>query len=701
MNDVNATAFNIDDATQCFLGVDVGGTFTDMVFYTDAGEFLCVKVPSTPATPGLSTLIGLDEIRARVSVKPEVWAAMQHTHSSTVATNALIERTGANLGFITTAGFRDLLEIQRLATPRPTRYDSRRPLPLVCREMVRDVAERISFAGQILQRLDVVATVAAARDLRARGADLIVICFMHSYRNPAHEQQAKEAILSALPDVRVELSSEVWPQAREFERATLTCVNAFVRPVVENHVSLLTTGLAERGIQTTARAARSNGGMELLSSLAERPVVALLSGPAAGVAGAAATALAAGWENADLMTIDVGGTSADIGVVLGGRPVMSTEEHIADFPILIPSISVSAIGAGGGSVIWVDPAGSLKVGPRSVGADPGPACYGKGKAATPALTDAFLVAGFLAPGQMLGNKLELQMDPARKALQAVGDQIDWNAEQVADGAIRVATAMMAAETTNVLARHGVDLPQFSMVAYGGAGPLVAALLAEEVYIDRVLIPPTPGALSAFGAARADLEGDFVRPIYRQLESFDSLDMAAELGALRKVAEDWLKREASCLNLKHSRVEFSADMRYDGQGYDVTVRIDPDWLVLGKKSELKAEFHLAHKAAYGYNNQHSQVWLKELRAHVIGHLGKPLISARAAESIGKTASERLIRLRGAQVMARVVSRASLRGSGPLFGPAVIEQMDTTTIVPDGWKVEELESGAMVLSKGTLQ
>lgn len=688
-------------ATQCFLGVDVGGTFTDLVFYTDSGEFVCVKVPSTPATPGLSTLIGLEEIRGKTSVKPEVWAAMQHTHSSTVATNALIERVGAKLGLITTAGFRDLLEIQRLATPNPTRYDSRRPLPLVQREMVRDVAGRINATGEVVQPLDTAATVAAAKELRALGATLIVICFMHSYRNPAHEEEAKRAISTEVPGLRVELSSEVWPQAREFERATLTCVNAFVRPVVEDHVSLLTEGLTKLGIASTARSGRSNGGIELLTSLAERPVGALLSGPAAGVAGAAATAIDAGWDEADLLTIDVGGTSADIGVVLAGRPVMSTEEHIADFPILMPTISVSAIGAGGGSVIWVDPALSLKVGPRSVGADPGPACYGKGKNSPAALTDAFLVAGFLSPGQMLGNKLALQMDLARDALQAVGDQIDWNADQVADGAIRVACAMMAAEATNVLARHGVDLPQFSMVAYGGAGPLVAALVAEEIYIDRVLIPPTPGALSAFGAARADLEGDFVRPIYQLLDEFDALGMSAAVQALREKAEGWLTREANGLAVKQSLMEFSADMRYDGQGYDVTVKVNPDWLFQEDRSQLMAAFHAAHKAAYGYLNEHSQVWLKELRVHLTGQLGKPLVPARAQQAIGITASERLVRLRGTQVTARVVDRAQLRCDEPLFGPAIVEQMDTTTIVPDGWKVEVVASGAMVLSREKLQ
>src|SRR5207248_2827449 len=275
----------------CYLGTDVGGTFTDLVFYTGSGEVHCFKVPSTPARPGASILEGIDEIRTALRLDAAVWRDMAHTHSSTVATNTLIERKGTRAGMIVTRGFRDLVE--RHGVPR-----------------------------------------------------------------------------------RLELSSEVWAQAREYERGVLTAVNASIRPIVEGYIERLDRGLAERAIGTPARVARSNGGAELAATMRQRPVVALLSGPAAGVAGAAAAAADAGWEAADLMTLDVGGTSADIGVIRSGRPVLSSEEHIADFPLLIPTIAVSSIGAGGGSILWLDPTGSLKVGPRSVGADPGPACYG-------------------------------------------------------------------------------------------------------------------------------------------------------------------------------------------------------------------------------------------------------------------------------------------------------------------------------------
>src|SRR5207253_2214444 len=298
---------------------------------------------------------------------------------------------------------------------------------------------------------------------------------------------------------------------------------------------------AERAIAAPARVARSNGGAELAATMRGRPVVALLSGPAAGVAGAAAAAHDAGWEAADLMTLDVGGTSAAIGVIRGGRPVLSSGEHIADFPLLIPTIAVSSIGAGGGSILWLDPTGSLKVGPRSVGADPGPACYGLSGSTIPALTDAFLIAGLLEEGQRLGGKLPLQTAPARAALETLAGPLGLSVEAVADGAIRVANALMAAEASNVLARRGVDAPRFRMLAVTG-----------------------------------------------------------------------------------TKVELAADMRYDGQGYDVTVPLETAWLTSGDFGHIRAAFHAAHRATYGHANETSEIWLKELRAHITGATPKPRI-----------------------------------------------------------------------------
>ena len=684
-------------AARPCLGVDVGGTFTDLAFYDENGELTCIKVASTPAEPGFSTLQGVDELR-RLSRCPEAaWSQMSHTHSNTVAVNCLIERTGAKLGILVTAGFRDILEIARMTVPEPARYDSRRPAPLVPRRRVAEVEGRIDAQGRVVRELDAGGAVAAAARLRDLGCEILVICFLHSYRNPAHEREARSAIERELPELPVEISSDVWPQAREFERATLALVNAHIRPAVENQVELLVGGMAERGIGTPARGSRSNGGMELLATMAERPVTALLSGPAAGVAGAAAAAADAGWSAANLMTLDVGGTSADIGVVRGGRPVLSAEERVADFPILVPTVAVSAIGAGGGSIIWTDATGALKIGPRSTGADPGPACYGLEGGGVAAMTDAFLLAGLLNPERLLGGRMKLHPERARRALEEVGERVGLPPEQVADGAIQVATAMLAGESTSVLARRDVDLSSYRMVAYGGAGPVVAALVAEAVYVNSVLIPPVPGTLSALGAAQADLEGDFVQPVYRDLDGLDAAALGAALEGIRSQSAGWLEREAVGLAVQHAVVEYSAEMRYEGQGYDVTVPLDEAWLDHGDAGAILAAFHEAHERAFGHRHDGTPAWLQELRAHLTGSLPRPSPASATGAEVGGEPSIRDIRLRGNPVEARIFDRGDIGGDSRIAGPAVIEQMDTTTLVPDGWTLTLADNGAMILTR----
>ncbi len=687
--------------SAAYLGSDVGGTFTDLVFYTASGELHCFKVPSTPSRPGASILEGIDEIKAALGPGDAAWDAawreMAHTHSSTVATNALIERKGARIGLLVSSGFRDLFELQRLAIPHPMRFDSRRPLPLVPRALVREVGGRIAADGGEIDPLDAAGAIGAARELVALGVEIAVVVLLHSYRNPAHEQEVRGVVERAGIPLRLELSSEVWAQAREYERGVLTAINASIRPIVEAYVARLEQGLVLRAIATPARIARSNGGAELAATVRRRPVVALMSGPAAGVAGAAAAAQDAGWAAADLMTLDVGGTSADIGIIRAGRPVLSAEEHIADFPLLIPTIAVSSIGAGGGSILWLDPTGSLKVGPRSVGADPGPACYGMSGSRIPALTDAFLVAGLLAPGQRLGGKLPLQMAPAREALDTLAGPLGLSVEAVADGAIRVATALMAAEAANVLARRGVDAPHFRMVAFGGAGPLVGALLAEEVGIDAILVPPFPGGLSALGAARADLEGDLVAPVYERLGALDRAGLGRVTANLEARAKAWIAEQTAALAVTQTRIELSADMRYDGQGYDVTVPLAAAWLNSGDFDRLRAAFHAAHRATYGHANETAEIWLKELRAHIVGATAKPGIVPVRAEAAGGGEGMRTVRLFGHAAAAQVFDRAALAAGQLLVGPAIVNQMDTTTWIPPGWEARVVPSGALVLER----
>jgi N-methylhydantoinase A len=684
-------------ASSSFLGTDVGGTFTDLALITSSGELHCFKVPSTPSRPGASILNGVAEIQASLEGDQSTWQRIIHTHSSTVATNALIERKGSRIGLFVSAGFRDLFELQRLAVPHPMRFDSRRPQPLVPRALVREIGGRIDADGQEVEPLDTEAVVRAAGELQDAGVEIAIVVFLHSYRNGAHERAARDAVARSGVNLRVELSSDVWPQAREYERGVLTAINASIRPLVEGYVDRLVAGLTDHRILTPARIARSNGGAELAASLRGRPVVALLSGPAAGVSGAAEVARDAGWEAADLMTLDVGGTSADIGIVRDGRPVLSSEEHIAEFPVLIPTVAVSSIGAGGGSIIWLDPTRSLKVGPRSVGADPGPACYGGKGSLIPALTDAFLVAGLLQPGQRLGGKLPLLLSPARDALGTIARQLTNSVEEVADGAIRIAIAMMTAEASNVLARRGVDAPRFRMVAFGGAGPLLAALLAEELSIDTILIPSHPGALSALGAARADLEGDLVQPVYTMLSGLAPDRLAELLRELEATASQWIAAQTEHIPAAATRTEIAAEMRYDGQGYDVTVPLDRAWLAEGDTARVSAAFHAAHRATYGHANEDAQIWLKELRAHVVGEIPKPRLAPLLAPISSASGATRPVRLLGQTFSAAVIDRSAMGADETIAGPAIINQMDTTTLVPPGWQARRIAAGALVLER----
>ncbi|MCB1387620.1 MAG: hydantoinase/oxoprolinase family protein [Rhodobacteraceae bacterium] len=676
-----------------WLGLDVGGTFTDLAYIDEAGMLTRRKVPSTPSRPGQSTLDGVDLLIRVLGLTPDVLGQIQHVHSSTIATNTLIERDGATVGFITTSGFRDMLELQRLWVPNAQRYDSERPLPLVERRLVREVRGRLNADGEEIEPLDVPAVEAAAKELIDAGVDGIVICFLHSFRNDAHEAAAAAAIRSRWQDVSVSTSSEVWPQAREFERATLATIDTYVQPKIAAYVSQLTAGLVERGVTSDAFVARSNGGAEKAETVKNRPVVAVLSGPAAGVSGAARVAADAGWEKADLITVDVGGTSADIGVIRGGMPVLSPEEHIADFPILVPTVAVSSIGAGGGSLIWLDEAGSIAVGPRSLGASPGPACYGR-QDDRPGMTDAFLLSGWLGTEQLLAGMLPLDIERSRRAMANVAGPLGWSVEEVADSAISIGIAMMAAETMRVLARRGVDSPTFRLVAFGGAGPLIGALLAEEVHIGEVLIPPTPGALSAFGAATANAEGDLVQPVYSLLSRLSGTALPEAATSLAARSRAWLDEVAPGARLVGQTYDWAADMHYDGQGYDVTVPLRPEWLETSDIAAIAEAFHRAHEATFGHVSKRD-IWLKELRVHVTGIVPKPASIRLAPTDEPATLAPRKIRLGGEIMTAPVYFRDSL--TEPVEGPAIIEQLDTTTLVPPGWRATIAPGDNLILSK----
>lgn len=680
---------------RCYLGVDVGGTFTDLAFFDRKGTLHSYKVPSTPSHPGLSTLQGIREIIEKHNLTAEDLANLHHTHGSTIAINTLIERRGSATALITTTGYRDIFEMGRLALPEPMRYSSRRPTPLVARRHVYEVGGRMNTHGEEIEPLNEAEVVDALKKAQAAGAETVVVCLMHSYRNQSHERRVAALAAEHVPDLPCDLSSSTWPQAREYERAILSTINAYVRPAVVGYLDRLMAGTAEIGLAAEPRIIRSNGGMQRASTIRRSPVSSLLSGPAAGVAAAAVVARSAGFDSADLVTVDVGGTSVDVGIVRSGQPVLSAEEHISEFPVLTPCIAVSSVGAGGGSIIRLDELGSLKVGPRSVGADPGPACYGKGTQS--ALTDAFLTAGWLADGQLLAGRIPLKLENAKKALEPVASGLGLGVEETADAAIALAIAMMAAETSAVLAQRGVDAPEFSLVAFGGAGPLIGALLAEAVYINRVIMPQVPGVLSALGASNANLEIDLIRPVYTRLSNVAPDDLRAIHKALEDEARATFREEAEELPLSGSETFFSADMRYEGQGFDVTIPLQGDWLSGGNLEAIANAFHAGHQAAYGYSKEGSPVWLKEVRSHVVGTTPKPSAANIPPGSGTKPFGVRQLRIGGRAYAANLYRRSELGAGDTLQGPAVIDQQDTTVLVPADWTARQTASGVLILER----
>src|SRR5258706_982237 len=591
-----------------WLGIDIGGTFTDFaVFDTETGGLIGLKVPSTPHAFAEAVRVGLGRLADEHGVDLREIGTV--VHGTTIAVNTLIQRAGARLGLLVTEGFRDVLELQRLRLPNPFDLDGARPLPLIPRARVAEVTERLRADGSVDTPLDEGSVREAVHRLTAQNVEGLVISLIHSYRNGAHERQTRAIAESAAPGLPVSASSEIWPQSREYERTALAVLEPYVQPQVRRYLEGFEAALAARGVPATPHVTKSNGGIMPVAAARRQTVATLLSGPASGAIGAAYVAGEAGLPN--VITLDVGGTSADIAVVEGGRPRSSTSEHIGGVPVMMPVVGVTAIGAGGGSVAWVDDVGLPKVGPQSTGAEPGPACYGRGgKDAT--LTDAFLVSGFLDPDRFLGGRMRLDRSLAEAAVARFAGRLGMTPDEAAESIVRVAVSNMYAEFTKILSRAAVDSRDFSLVAFGGAGPVVGALVAREVGIPAVVVPRSPGTLCALGALSADVVNDAVRTVHTRVET-----ELREAAVLRRQYEDlsaelseWLARfgaGAGPASFRHA-----ADMRYVGQSYEIDVPVELGWLAPGGGAPLLAAFHRAHQRAFGHADREAPAEIVNLR-----------------------------------------------------------------------------------------
>jgi N-methylhydantoinase A len=645
------------------LGIDVGGTFTDVTLVDeDGGRMLVHKAPTTRDHLVAGVMQAVDEALRKGAL--DAGAVAYVAAGSTVALNTIIERSGTEAGLLVTRGFRDVLEMRRTRLPDAPSFEAARPVPLVRRARVAEVDERLDATGRVLRSLDPAHVLDAVQQLVDKGIEALAISLMHAYANPAHELTARDVVAERWPHLFVCTSSQIWPERREYERTLVTVMNAYVGPRMQAYYADLERRLRRRGLSCPILVTQSNGGMLSIHEAIHTPVRTVLSGPAVGVTGAARLAAEADTER--IFTLDMGGTSADMSVV-DGRPRLGTESVIGDFPLFMPAVWIDTIGAGGGSIAWIDPHGVLKVGPRSAGAVPGPACYDRG-GTEPTVTDVYLLTGILGVSDLLGGAMPLSRRRAEEAVGGLAARLDRTVPEAADAVLRVATANMYAELLPLIARHGVDHRNFVLMAFGGAGPTHAFLLADEVGIPEVLVPPAPGAMCALGAALTDLTMDFVAS--GRWEVSDDRAIETSFAMLEERARRWLGEQG--LAADKAVYERSADMRYEGQSYELTVHLDggvsPD------------AFHRRYEEVYSYADPGSPVEVLHLRLLArVPTARVSIVGAGTPHAHPAPAEVRAVTHGGAELSVPVYRRQDLPRDWHASGPAIITQYDTTTFV----------------------
>ncbi len=659
-------------------GVDSGGTFTDICLYDErTGRMDIWKTSSTPDDPSRGILDAMSEMFERVGIRMS--DLTYFGHGTTVATNALIELEGARTGLITTAGFRDLLEIGR--QKRPSLYDmmADKPKPLVPRDRRIDVPERLRPDGTIECQLDVESVRIAARKLAEKGVDAVAVCFLYSFLDASHERAAAAVLADEIDDAFITVSSDVAPEFREFERLSTTVVNAFLGPVMKRFVTRLDTCLREAGIPVPVHLTQSNGGVIGVETAAAHPVRTLLSGPSTGVVAAQEIARRAGFES--VITLDAGGTSSDVALLENGVCKRSAEGEVHGYPIKLPMLDIHTVGAGGGSIAWVDSGGLLKVGPRSAGALPGPACYGRG-GQEPTVTDANVVLQTLNPVSILDGRMRIRKGLAAAAVSRLAEPLGMSLNRTAQGIISVATANMARAIRVISVQRGHDPRDYALMAFGGAGPLHAARLARELEISRIIVPPAPGALCALGLLITDLKADFSRTHRISM----SPDAASEVSDIYDVLADratrWLDRE-SIPSARRMLIR-TADLRYVGQNHELQVPVPAGPIAAASIDRVADNFEAAHRQRFGFAVEGESIEFVTLRIEALGLVNKTEpAGATIREHTGspEPRDRRSVWLSeaGGPVDCPVFSRSDLLPGQTIEGPAIVEQMDTTTLI----------------------
>ena len=668
------------------LGVDVGGTFTDLFLVGDDGSGTQhrVKTPSTPTDPSEGVLVGVRRICEESGVA--VGDLRNILHGTTVATNAVLESKGARVGLITTQGFGQILHLARSQTPGPLAgwIIMLKPDPPASLADTREAVERMGPRGDIVVELDEKQVEGIVKELVESGVESLTVGLINSYVNPAHEERIGEIAERLYPGFPVTLSAHVLPEFREYERTLTACMNSYVRPKVATYVDGLQKELKGIGATGDVNILRSDAGLMTTSEAARNPIYGILSGPAGGVAGALYVARKAGFD--DILTFDMGGTSTDVALCQNGEPTIGRETSIGHFRVKVPSVNVHTVGAGGGSIAHVpELTRALRVGPQSAGADPGPASYGRG-GTEPTVTDANVVLGHLPP-RLLGGEMELDAGAARASVQTIADAMGLgSAEEAAEGILAIVNENMAGALRLVSVQRGHDPREFALVAYGGAGPLHANAVAEIMGSFPVLVPPAPGLLCAIGDLVADFRDEFAQTYIRVLEEADPSEVGAILGALGERAAEWLDNEGITADARS--ITYTADMRYHRQGYEIPVAIDPDE-VEGGLDALEERFNGLHEQLYGFRMPGTASEIVNLRAIGSGAVPKPELpvgSPGDADASGAVSEEHEIVFRGERLPTKIYDRARLAPGNRFDGPAIVTEFDSTTVVLPGYAAE---------------
>jgi N-methylhydantoinase A/oxoprolinase/acetone carboxylase beta subunit len=666
------------------IGVDIGGTFTDVVCRLEDGSVRIAKIPTTGGDPSRAVLTALE--MAQRSWGLEATDITRFVHGTTVATNAVLERKGARIGLITTEGFRDVLEIGRQM--RHQMYDlvlrPETPVFLAPRRFRKEVVERIDARGQVLRALDETSVRRAIAELVALDVRAIAVCLVFSFLDPSHEQRIREMIQASHPALMVSLSSDVDPAFREYERTCVTAFDAYIKPVVADYLANMEQGLARAGLTVPLQVMQSRGGLMSSSVARQRPVRLFLSGPAAGVVGGLESGRAAGFS--DIITVDIGGTSCDIALITDGDPLIRGEGVIDGHTVRVPMVDVTAIGSGGGSIAWIDGAGSLKVGPHSAGSDPGPACYGRG-GTRPTVTDASVVLGYIDPANFAGGTMELSPRHAHEAIEhGIARPLGMTVEQAALGIHRVLNAQMAEAIRLVSIGRGIDPRGYTLLPLGGGGPMHGCALADELGIASIVVPAHPGVLSAAGLLGAPVAHEVATAFPCALATLDKNAMRHAMRDLDARCGALMRQEG----VADPEIVHSVDVCYIGQSYHLEVALDAI-----DATAIYEAFLVAHAQVYGHSTR-VPAKIVNLRTVHRSHVGTVAIHATAAPA-PRPPVTRTIRIGGGSVEAAIWQRGGIPSGTKVIGPAIIEQADTTTLVEPGWTARLTRGDALLLER----